>query len=44
MRRCVSWTPHAVLLLMVIEANHGKVARFLDNEIAKTESQKSANA
>jgi hypothetical protein len=35
MRRCVISALHTLLLLMVIEPNHGKVARFLDSEWQK---------
>jgi hypothetical protein len=34
-RRCVNLALHTVLLLMVIELNHGKVARFLESEWQK---------
>ena len=35
MRRCVTMVLHILLLLMVIEPNHGKVARFLESEWQK---------
>ncbi len=35
MRRCVNLALHMLLLLMVIEPNHGKVARFLESEWQK---------
>ena len=36
MRRCVNLALHMLLLLMVIEPNHGKVAWFLESEWQKT--------
>jgi len=35
MRRCVDLALYTVLVLMVIELNHGKVARFLESEWQK---------
>ena len=35
MRRCVNLALHTVLVLMVIELTHGKVARFLESEWQK---------